>query len=81
MKVIVGGLHIGRTSDRFTATSKTCPVAKAIQSATGDATASVLYGVAYVRGRECLLPGEVVRYINHWDNTGEMEPFEFDLQI
>lgn len=79
MKIRVTQADIA-ASDRHTATSQTCPVARAIQRETGR-VASVEYFTARVGSWTIPLPHIAIRRVAEWDITGEMTPFEFTLDL
>lgn len=56
-----------------------CPIALAIQEATGIQQVGVNIVEVRIDGKYFDLPREVTEFINQFDAGGSVEPFEFEL--
>lgn len=60
--------------------SRSCPIARAVQRATGQQDVRVGYGRVTVCGVRIQLPNEATKFISQSDKWVEVKPFDFVLE-
>lgn len=77
MKIQVTQAHIN-AGIRFNEAS--CPIALAIKEATGCSSVAVSSRILLDRVYHQVIPLKVFIKLTHFDHTGELEPFDFEIK-